>query len=238
MSDKLPKVIVDGDTMAYRAAYSCQDLTIDDAIDKVDDVLLEAIQAVLWDYDETDDSLVKVFLTGKGNFRYDIAKAVEYKGNRKSKDRPEFLDGVRKHLIDNWNAEVSENEEADDLVGIWATKAGPETIVISIDKDMLQIPCWHYNPNRKTLRNVSETEGLRFFYSQILTGDNVDNIIGLYGIGPKKAEQLLGPETDKETDLFDRVVEAYSGDVERVIENARLLWLRRYEGQIWEPPIA
>ena len=134
MSDKLPKVIVDGDTMAYRAAYSCQDLTIDDAIDKVDDVLVEAIQAVLWDYDETDDSLVKVFLTGKGNFRYDIAKAAEYKGNRKSKDRPEFLDGVRKHLIDNWNAEVSENEEADDLVGIWATKAGPETIVISIDK--------------------------------------------------------------------------------------------------------
>ena len=74
-----------------------------------------------------------------------------------------------------------------------------------------------------------------FFYTQILTGDTADNIIGLYGIGPVKAKKILaGAETEQE--LFDRCVAQYDGDVDKVVQNARLLWLRRKEGQLWEPP--
>ncbi len=42
-------------------------------------------------------------------------------------------------------------------------------------------------------------------------------------------------ETRKYTVDFP-VVKAYDGDEGRVLENARLLWLRRYENQMWEPP--
>jgi 5'-3' exonuclease len=228
----MKQVLIDGDPFAYRAAFSCEDESIEDAIDKVDDLLDQALQEVLWSPTEED---YQVFLTGRGNFRYDIAVTHEYKGNRKSVDKPQHLQEIRQHMEENWSAIVSEGEEADDLIGIWATKYGPEAIVISIDKDMLQIPCTHYNPNKREFKTMTEFEGLKFFYTQILTGDRADNIVGLYGIGPAKANVLLG-DCETEQDLYEACLRAYGGEEDRVIENARLLWLRRYEGQVWEPP--
>ena len=78
-------------------------------------------------------------------------------------------------------------------------------------------------------------QGITFFYQQILMGDSADNIIGLKGIGPAKSKKMLS-EAKNEFDLYDICLEQYNGDEERVIENARLLWLRREHGQIWEPP--
>ena len=138
-------------------------------------------------------------------------------------------------MVDNWDAVVSEDEEADDLIGIGATHYGPDTIVATIDKDMLQLPCVHYNPNKKTWKTVDEFGGLKFFYHQILTGDTADNIVGLKGVGPKTADKLLA-EVSTECDMFKVVLDAYEGDVDRIMENARLLWLRREVGQIWEAP--
>jgi len=40
-----------------------------------------------------------------------------------------------------------------------------------------------------------------------------------------------------EQELYEACVDAYGGDVDRVLENARLLWLRRYEGEMWTPPV-
>ena len=124
---------------------------------------------------------------------------------------------------------------ADDLIAIEATKNNFDCVVVSIDKDMLQIPCWHYNHFKNVLTKVEPFEGNKFFYTQILTGDSADNIHGLSQVGPVKASNILkGLETEQ--DMWDAVLDAYDGDVDRVLENARLLWLRRYEGEIWQPP--
>jgi 5'-3' exonuclease len=65
--------------------------------------------------------------------------------------------------------------------------------VVSIDKDMAQIPGWHVNPTKDDFpRWVSEEEADYFLALQWLTGDSTDGIPGLPGIGPKKAEKLLG----------------------------------------------
>jgi DNA polymerase-1 len=136
-----------------------------------------------------------------------------------------------------YKATISEGEEADDLIAIEAARLGYDACVASIDKDMLQIPCWHFNIVRGDYTKVTPDEGIKFFYTQILTGDRADNIVGLFKVGPKKAEKILDGATEEE-DLWDRVVKAYDGDEERVIENARLLWLRREEGEIWLPPKA
>jgi len=64
------QVLIDGDTFAYRAAFSCEDSDIEDAIDKVDELLEDSLNKVMW---EVSDEDFQVFLTGKGNFRYDIA---------------------------------------------------------------------------------------------------------------------------------------------------------------------
>ena len=226
------KVLVDGDIVAYRAAFSTQDLFPEDARRKVDDLMLYILGETLVFYTEVD---YEVYLTGQWNFSYDFAKSAPYKGNRKDVEKPVHLSLCREYLVDKWGAIVSEGEEADDLIGIAATKHGPDTVVASIDKDMLQLPCKHFNFTTGVWTDVSEFEGLKFFYKQILTGDRADNIVGLFRVGPVKAEKMLeGCSTEQ--DLWEAVVKAYDGDKERVVENARLLWLRRKEGELWCPP--
>lgn len=221
---------MDGDIVAYRAAYSTNNDFTEDAIDKVDEIIEYLLDDTMF---EPDASLMEVFLTGKGNFRFDLVD--NYKANRTGVEKPIHLRAIREHMVDNWGAIVSEGEEADDLIGIRATQIGPYAVVASVDKDMLQLPCIHYNLRKKTWVAVTEWEGLLFFYEQILTGDKADNIIGLHGIGPVKAKKIIkGAETERE--LFDRCVVQYNGDVDKVVENGRLLWLRREEDQLWAPP--
>ena len=222
------QILVDGDPFAYRAAFSCADEETQAAVEKIDELLETALEEVLW---EVTDDKYQIFLTGKGNFRKKIAVTREYKGNRKQ-EKPVHLGGIRQHMIDNWKAIVSKDEEADDLIGIWSN---PDRIVISIDKDMLQLPCTHYNPHKRSWQTVEEFGGLKFFYKQILTGDSADNIQGIYGVGPKKADKILA-DCKTEQELYEECVRAYGGDEGRVIENGRLLWLRREEEQIWQPP--
>jgi len=227
-----PKILIDGDIFAYRAAFSCEDQDVEDALDKVDDLIQWSIYSCILEYDVED---YQVFLTGKGNFRYDIAVTHPYKGNRKDVEKPQHLEAIRKHMIDNWDATVSKDEEADDLIAIAATDIGSEAVVVTVDKDMQQLPCRHYNPTKGEHKIVSEEDGMKFFYKQILTGDRADNIVGLYGVGPAKAEKMVA-DCVTESDYYLECLHQYGGEEDRVIENARLLWLRRYPNQLWEPP--
>jgi 5'-3' exonuclease len=110
--------------------------------------------------------------------------------------------------------------------------------IVHVDKDLNQLPGWHYNPTKGEEYYVTEEEGLRAFYTQLLTGDRIDNIVGLYGVGPVKAAKLL-KDCKEEQSLFKAVVAAYKAanePIERVLENGQLLWLSRYHGQRWEFP--
>ena len=228
------KVLIDGDIIAYRAAFSTQDLLEKDAKDKVDELMDFIIdETVNFPFASADD--YQTFLTGKTNFRFDIAKTAPYKGNRAATEKPKYLGTTRDHLSNKYSAIISVNEEADDLISKAAAALNYKCVVASIDKDMLQLPCWHFNFGRKEWKRVTPIEGTLFFYTQILTGDNADNIKGLHGIGPKKAEKILA-DCDTEDSMWKAVVKAYDGDIESITENARLLWLRRYENEMWEPP--
>lgn len=227
------KVLIDGDIIAYRAAFSTEQMGLSDTKAKVDD-LIEFILDKTVLFPEIGLDYV-VYLTGKGNFRHDIAKSHVYKGNRKSVQKPRHLQTARDHMESKYKAIISKGEEADDLIAMEAAKLNYKACVASIDKDMLQIPCWHFNIVRGDYLKVEPFGGIKFFYKQILTGDRADNIVGLFRIGEVKASKILdGAETEEE--LWDRVIKAYDGDEERVIENARLLWLRREEAEIWQPP--
>lgn len=177
----------------------------------------------------------KGFLTGKGNFRESIAVTVPYKGQRIA-EKPVHLQALRDHLVSSWGFEVVQGIEADDAVGI-AAYAVPEdqSIMVHIDKDLNQFRGWHYNYRKKEKYYVSEFEGLKSFYTQILTGDRIDNIVGLKGVGPVKAKRIL-EECTNENELYQAVLKAYEGNLDRVLENARLLWLQRTPNEVWHPP--
>jgi len=224
------KILIDGDILTYRAAFSCEGQPLEDAQDKIDEIVEDILRAVA--FSATSENY-EMFITGKGNFRFDVQPT--YKQNRSGKPKPEHLQALRDYLVEAYNAKVSSGQEADDDITIRAIELGPDAIIASIDKDFLQVPCHHYNLNKKTLVKVEEFEGLLFFYTQILMGDKADNVFGIKGVGPVKAGKLLQDATT-EQELYNICLDAYDGDKRKVVENGRLLWLRRKEDELWSPP--
>ena len=221
--------LLDADILCYRVAATTEDepegYALTTMATSLEDLML---------FDLEDVYEFELYLTGKNNFRYEIAKTAPYKGNRVDKPRPKHLPALREYVKWAFGAVETDGQEADDAIAIRATELGvDECVIVSIDKDFLQVPGWHYNFNKREKTWVTPEQGLRFFYSQVLTGDIADNVKGAPGIGPKKAEKILA-DAKTEYDLYQSCVEVMGE--ERVLEDARLLWLRRYENQMWEPP--
>jgi 5'-3' exonuclease len=224
--------LLDSDIIAYRISFACKDEDVVTALSTLDvyiaDILLLGVPEV------TD---FKLFLTGKGNFRKEIAVTAEYKGNRKDIEKPHHLEAIREFLIEHWGAIVSINQEADDDIAIAATNIGEEScVIVSLDKDLDQISGHHYNFVKKTKYYIDKPTAVLNLYKQILSGDVADNIIGLKGIGPAKAAKILADCTN-EKEMYDACINAYDGNVDRVHENANLLYLRRKENESWTKPL-
>lgn len=214
------KALIDADIVAYRVACTLED---DDAEDFVYARAEDLIDNILVNTEATE---YRLFLTGKNNFRYTIYP--EYKAHR-PKEKPFWLEKCRQYLIATFNAEVVDGQEADDALGIAQTE---DTIICSIDKDLLMIPGRHYNFVKDEFQEVTNDSGMRHFYMQCLTGDRSDNIKGIEQIGPKKAEKIL-VSCVTEQELFNAVREAYSND-EEFLMNGRVLWIRRKENEDWK----
>jgi DNA polymerase-1 len=214
------KALIDADIVAYRVACTLQE---DDAEDFVYARAEDLVDQILVNTEATE---YRLFLTGKNNFRYSIYP--EYKAHR-PKEKPFWLEKCREFLKANFNAEVIDGQEADDALGIAQTE---DTIICSIDKDLLMIPGQHYNFVKDEFITVTQDSGMRHFYMQCLTGDRSDNIKGIEGIGPKKAEKILN-DCVTEQELFNAVREAYSND-EEFLMNGRVLWIRRKDNEDWK----
>jgi len=191
--------------------------------------IMSAVECNEWD--------ITMVLSGKTNYRHDIATTKPYKGNRDPKNRPTHEHAIRDYIISSYEHKITEGEEADDALGILQCSTEGSCIV-SIDKDLLQIPGLHYNFVTKEYSNISEDEGMAKFYSQLLTGDTVDNIPGLHRVGIGKANKLL--EGLSVAEMWDVVVTEYAArgpeDWQKYLkEQGQLLWIRREEGQMWEP---
>jgi len=221
-------LLIDGDIICYRTVFSREVEDLDDCYRIADDYIRNILK-------NTDPEINQycVFLSGKGNFRKDVAVTREYKGNRPS-EKPAYLQEVRQHLLDTHPSDLSVNEEADDRIAIEATRLGNGSIICSIDKDFDQVPGWHYNFVKNEVYYVTAAQGLLSFYCQILVGDRIDNIQGVKGIGPVKAKKHF-QDCKTERAMFEKCVELL-GSEERAIENGRLLYLRRHVGEIWQPP--
>lgn len=214
---------IDGDLVAFPCAASCgEDDPLDVALYRCDKLMREILEA-------SDCEEYNLFLSTKSNFRKIINP--EYKANRKDTEPPQWLQQCKEYLLTEWNAKIREFYEADDLLGI---NQREDTVLCSFDKDLLMIPGMHFNWKKMQYGDValvSYYEGLQHFYAQMLIGDKTDNIFGITGIGPVKANKALSA-CDNEQEMFDYVYNKYD-DPQRFLMNGACLWICREEGVTW-----
>jgi DNA polymerase I len=171
------------------------------------------------------------------------AIAASYKATRAAR-KPLCYAALRGRMEDTYTCVSMPALEADDVMGILATKPGKvRRIIVSQDKDMKTIPgeLW----DGQDLLEITEAQADWWHLYQTLTGDTVDEYKGCPGMGPKKAEKLLDAEA--ETPVWNRVVIAFikAGLTEAdALTQARLARILRWtdwdskkkEPILWTPP--
>lgn len=232
--------LLDADLFAYRCAASAENDDEGIALWRVNDLVNRILH-------ETNSTNYLGFLSGSNNFRY--ALYPEYKANRKDKPRPRHLEACKELLITEWKCKVTDGVEADDALGIehqyeYAWNETP--ILVSIDKDLLQLPGEHYNFVKKEFKTISPLQGLRNFYTQLIEGDASDNIPAFDGkfrtSRPKFVQKLIDPlyTLDNEVDMYSYVCDVYeqanvfNGEYQML--HAQLLYIQKKENDKWETP--
>lgn len=195
--------LIDGSSYIYRAFYGVRHLSTStgiptNAIYGFGNMLKRVLR-------ERNPIYMAIALDAPGpTFRHDLSP--DYKANRPR--MPEDLSAqipFIKRLITALGIPYMEipGYEADDIIGTlatWASDQGAEVVMISGDKDLLQLvsPKVHmWDSMKDEVLGPAEVEK-RFGVpaSQVvevmgLAGDSGDNIPGVPGIGPKTAQRLI-----------------------------------------------
>ena len=209
--------LIDGSGFIFRAFHSSpleafrrSDGVYTNAVNGYCSMLLKMIDRAR--DDGAYDYMAVIFDAARKNFRNDIYP--EYKANRDEPPeelRPQFQ-LIREATVAFGLPSIAvEGYEADDLIATYAREAearGIETIVVSSDKDLMQLLREHvrmFDPMKDQV--IGEDEVMEKFGVtpdkvvdvQSLAGDSTDNVPGVPGIGVKTAAQLLEEYGDLDT---------------------------------------
>ena len=197
-------LIVDGNSLANRAYYAMPYLSNikaepSGAVFGFANILIKLI------VEQKPDYIAVAFDHARKTFRNEIYEA--YKGTRKETP-PDLIKQfpVIKNMLKLMNIKVLEYEgiEADDIIGTLSTSSDKENILLSGDRDLLQL----VNQNTVvwlTKKGVTEIDVMdekaiknKYGFSpkgiidlKALMGDASDNIPGVSGVGEKTALSLL-----------------------------------------------
>ena len=223
-------LLIDSDFLAYKAAQACEI-----GIDFGEDVIIAQSQfsEVLRVFHNELNKVTKammdddfiLYFSSTENFRKKIYP--DYKGHR-MKRKPLGYKRLVYYCRDNHNFKLIEGLEADDTIGIEATRhADPSNIIVSPDKDLKQIPSVLWNLTDDVVE-ITKEEGDRWHLVQSLSGDPTDGYSGCPGIGVKRATELL----DKNENQWEAVCKAYRDrglSDDDALLNARLAKILRNE---------
>lgn len=203
----------------------------------------------------------EAFVSGGHNFRHDVATIQPYKGNREGAER-HCADAIKKLYIDEFNALDCVEHEADDAMAMrmwqhydylsdkhegdeYMIARHMDLVIASRDKDMKTVPGWHWIWPLKGQKNPlpffqTMEKALRFFYGQLLTGDAVDNIKGLYNVGEKsiwvKDLDYMVTEEEMHEHVMDKYIKYFGAWAKKVFtETGQLLHLWRQPDDVWLP---
>lgn len=200
-------VLIDADSMLYLSIPNKEEQSSLESLPD-DDRIFEALKISQSKFEALYASIVAtcnsskeptMFFSCSRATNYRLAFYSNYKLSReKSKSRhPELtrlsLLELKTYVLNNYKKAVTcLNCEADDAIAYVKKLIPNESIICSIDKDVLyQLPGIHFNYAKNEKVETSETEALKFLCMQGLMGDFVDGIPGVPKVGKKKAKTLL-----------------------------------------------
>ena len=184
------KLLIDCDYIVYKCCAATEtEIDFGEDLIVVTSNFSEAYKNVKRDIQRVQDEFLSndviLFFTSPNNFGKKILP--EYKGHRQRK-KPCGFKRVINNLKNEYKVVVKDGLEADDALGIFATKY-PGNVLVSPDKDMRQIPGELYD--FKDQSTITPEEGAKWHLIQTMAGDNTDGYSGVPGIGVKKAEKIF-----------------------------------------------
>lgn len=197
-------IIIDGNNLAFRAFYALPPLTNFEgipcnAIFGFTKMLITIIK------EQNPDYVAVCFDAKKKNFRHELF--ADYKGTRKPTPTELITQmPLIKDLLKTMGIKVLEQEgaEADDLIGTLSRCFNTDNLLVSADKDILQLITNNtfvlfpkkgiseyviYTPN--TLKETFKVTPSQIIDLKALMGDSSDNIPGVAGVGEKTATDLV-----------------------------------------------
>lgn len=187
--------LIDADKIKHLVAYSVGELLKQNyTLPEIDVVGLieDRLNAI---HNSFSAKAIIFCFSGKSSntFRYQCAFEKEYKGNRSDNNfyegKLEVMMFVVEYIKKVNHVLVFNTLEADDILSMLQCK---HTFIWSNDKDMNQIPGWHFDHFKLNLYKVTEEDAHRNLCYQMIVGDTTDNIGGIKGFGDKKALEILG----------------------------------------------
>lgn len=196
-------LLIDGDMVCFRACSSVEKeidwgndiwtlhVNLNEAKERFES-LMEMILTDALDAHKYHGAFeVKFCFSDTSNFRRSVLPT--YKANRAGKRKPVGYKALVSWVKAECDTITKANLEADDCMGIFATKPmyRDKCIIISGDKDLLCIPGYHYDFLRKEYGHSSDEDSLRHFYMQTLMGDTTDGYSGCPKVGKVTAQRIL-----------------------------------------------
>ena len=237
-------LLIDADYIVYKCTAAAEeDYDFGNDVILVTSKFSEAMRLVHRDLNNIasdlgcfDDSIL--FFSSARNFRKEIAP--DYKGHRQRK-KPCGYRRVIEALKEDFHVVTEDGLEADDLLGIYATRE-PGHVICSPDKDMRQIPGDLYDMKNEVV-TITPEEAKEWFYIQTMAGDMTDGYSGIPGIGVKRAATILEKNGCTWTTVLEAFLEKGMTE-EEALSNARLARILTHElyesGRItyWSPTAA
>lgn len=232
-------LLIDGNSIANRAYYALPFLSNKEgkpsgAVFGFANIIIKLLQ------EEKPDYVIVAFDHARKTFRNEIYS--EYKMQRKPAPVELITQfPIIKEMLDSMGIKYFEQDgiEADDIIGTLSKNFTGETIILSGDKDLLQLiddntTVWLTKKGVSDLDKVNEARlnelfGLKPYQIielKALMGDTSDNIPGVKGIGEKTALSLLERFQSVEN-IYANIDEITGKNKEKLIEDKEMAFISK-----------
>jgi len=184
--------LLDADVICYQAAASAQRDYGEEIWSDIKGAIADAEAQIFKEMEMADCEQVILVWSPKNGSNWRKLVMPMYKMHRKSTPKPICYGELRDEMSKRFDNVSVDWLEGDDIFHMLQKKI-PNSVVVSIDKDMFTLPDVEYlRPHTMAFPTYTSRDYADYYWLyQVLIGDSTDGYKGLLGTGPKRAEKLL-----------------------------------------------